>query len=56
MPHLVISIHASPAEQALVVNLDQLPFGPMAEVSKKSGEKIHKIGSFSQEAVKNSYL
>lgn len=39
MPCLIISIHAPPAEEALVVDFDQLPVRPMAEVSEKSGEK-----------------
>lgn len=37
VPRLIISIHASPAKEALVVDLDQLPLWPMAEVSKETG-------------------
>lgn len=37
VPCLIISIHASPTKEALVVDLDQLPLWPMAEVSKETG-------------------
>lgn len=51
MPSLIVSIHASPAKEALVVDFNQLPLWPMAEVSKKSGGQIHKTANFSREAV-----